>query len=85
MSTIDLVETLESTGESLKVEFTQSRLPGEIINNSDSFTFNLSVPGGQPFKIDGRETDKATLTIYGNWELRQFLDAMVSLHGRLYK
>jgi hypothetical protein len=68
-------------GLCLQVSFVDHQ-PDSIENNSDRYTIKLTTPGGQPFLVNGRETDTVEFTIVGNCELGDFLSAISDI-GRL--
>lgn len=49
---------------------------GNCGNNGDTYTFELTTPGGQPIEVDGEPREKLTFSIVGNLELSEFFTAI---------
>lgn len=54
-------------------------------SNDDEYRITLEATGGQPLKVNGLETDQITITITGDWEMRDFFYAMGELDQKFRK
>lgn len=66
----------------LDIEFDDSQ--GNTSNNSDTYVFTLTTPGGQSCMINGKEVETFSFSIVGNIEMGEFFDAIMAIrrvHG----
>ena len=45
-------------------------------NNSDTYTFTISTPGGQSCRLNGEEVEMFSFSIVGNLEVAEFFRAI---------
>jgi hypothetical protein len=62
-------------GDFVQFEFENGHV-GDLADNSAEYTFRLSTPGGQAMVLNGEEVENVALTIVGDWEMNELVNAM---------